>query len=133
MKILIDMNLSPEWVPSFRTAGIEASHWSTIGSPFAPDREVFDHAREANYALLTQDLDFGQVLFETAANGPSTILLRVRNELGAGECSRVLAAVGELSAEIAAGALIVIDEQRIRVRPLPLAKAKIENRPPPGV
>ena len=73
------------------------------------------------------------MLFETAAEEPSTILLRLRNELGEGEYARVLAALRELAAEIAAGALIVIDEQRIRVRPLPLAKAKIENRPPPGV
>ncbi|MCC5635132.1 DUF5615 family PIN-like protein [Nostoc sp. CHAB 5844] len=31
MKILIDINLSPEWVETFAQAGIEAVHWSTIG------------------------------------------------------------------------------------------------------
>jgi predicted nuclease of predicted toxin-antitoxin system len=133
LRILIDMNLSPEWASRLHQAGIDARHWSSVGAPSAPDREVFAHAREARWAVLTQDLDFAQVLFETAAEGPSTILLRLRNELGEGEYARVLAALRELAAEIAAGALIVIDEQRIRVRPLPLAKAKIENRPPPGV
>ena len=40
MKILIDMNLSPAWVSVLEEAGHTASHWSTIGSLNAPDREV---------------------------------------------------------------------------------------------
>ncbi len=31
MKIVIDMNLSPEWVSVFETAGYESIHWSTVG------------------------------------------------------------------------------------------------------
>ncbi len=33
MKILIDMNLSPQWVDVFTTAKIESIHWSNIGDP----------------------------------------------------------------------------------------------------
>lgn len=29
MKILVDMNLTPEWVQFFATEGIESRHWST--------------------------------------------------------------------------------------------------------
>jgi predicted nuclease of predicted toxin-antitoxin system len=32
MKILIDMNLSPDWVNYFAASGIEAIHWSRVGS-----------------------------------------------------------------------------------------------------
>jgi predicted nuclease of predicted toxin-antitoxin system len=32
MKILIDMNLSPDWVNYFAASGIEATHWSRVGS-----------------------------------------------------------------------------------------------------
>ncbi len=31
MKILIDMNLSPDWVEVFTKANIESTHWSSIG------------------------------------------------------------------------------------------------------
>ena len=31
MKILIDMNLSPEWVAVFENHGWSAVHWSTVG------------------------------------------------------------------------------------------------------
>ncbi|MFM9968875.1 MAG: DUF5615 family PIN-like protein [Burkholderiales bacterium] len=36
MKILVDMNLSPRWVQMIRAAGIDAEHWSDLGSPAKP-------------------------------------------------------------------------------------------------
>jgi hypothetical protein len=33
MKVLVDMNLSPEWIPTLNAAGFEAIHWSSIGNP----------------------------------------------------------------------------------------------------
>lgn len=38
MKIIIDMNLSPEWVSVLESAGYEAVHWSTVGQPQATDK-----------------------------------------------------------------------------------------------
>lgn len=29
LKILIDMNLSPDWASVFKQAGVESVHWST--------------------------------------------------------------------------------------------------------
>jgi predicted nuclease of predicted toxin-antitoxin system len=37
MKLLVDMNLSPDWVETLRHAGWEAAHWSTLGNPRSPD------------------------------------------------------------------------------------------------
>ena len=38
MKIVIDMNLSPQWVDVLMLEGYDCVHWSEIGSPNAPDR-----------------------------------------------------------------------------------------------
>ena len=35
MKIVLDMNLFPSWVPFLIKAGHEAVHWSTVGDPGA--------------------------------------------------------------------------------------------------
>lgn len=35
MKILIDMNLSPNWVGFLKGAGVEALHWSEVGLAYA--------------------------------------------------------------------------------------------------
>ena len=37
MKILINMNLSPDWAGFLNSAGVEALHWSGVGMSYAPD------------------------------------------------------------------------------------------------
>ena len=38
IKLVIDMNLSPDWVPVLNDHGWQAIHWSAIGDPRASDR-----------------------------------------------------------------------------------------------
>jgi predicted nuclease of predicted toxin-antitoxin system len=40
IKILIDMNLSPNWVNELASHDCVSVHWSTIGDPKAADREI---------------------------------------------------------------------------------------------
>ena len=75
------MNLSPEWAEFLKASGLEAVHGSRLGEANATDQEIFARARVEGWTILTQDLDFSQILFETAASGPSTILLRLGDEL----------------------------------------------------
>jgi len=65
MKILIDMNLSPAWVSVLEEAGHIASHWSTVGSLNASDREILLWTKTNGYLLFTHDLDFGAILAVT--------------------------------------------------------------------
>lgn len=62
MKILIDMNLSPDWVTVFAEHGVTSVHWSTIGDLRAEDSELMDWARATDHAVFTHDLDFGAAL-----------------------------------------------------------------------
>jgi predicted nuclease of predicted toxin-antitoxin system len=48
VKILIDMNLSPDWVELFVREGWEATHWSNAGDPRAQDGVIMEWARIAN-------------------------------------------------------------------------------------
>jgi predicted nuclease of predicted toxin-antitoxin system len=66
MRILVDMNLTARWVEHLNGAGHEALHWSSLGSPAAKDREICAYARERGYVILTNDLDFPQILAHTA-------------------------------------------------------------------
>src|SRR5579863_9585218 len=76
MRILIDMNLTPRWVPLLSSAGHDAVHWSLIGSISAKDREICDYSRQAGFVILTNDLDFPQILAHTRESAPSVVLLR---------------------------------------------------------
>lgn len=67
MKILLDMNLSPLWIPVLAEAGIEAIHWSSVGDPGATDSTILNWAALNQYVIFTHDLDFGTLLAATQA------------------------------------------------------------------
>jgi len=73
MKILIDMNLSPDWVQVLESAGHEAVHWSVVGNHDAPDLELFQWAIMRGYTVFTHDLDFGAILAATETRAPSVV------------------------------------------------------------
>ena len=81
IQILIDMNLSPDWVKELTAHGCLSVHWSTIGDPTAADREIMDWARSNGYVVFTHDLDFGTMLALTHATGPSVLQIRGQNVL----------------------------------------------------
>jgi predicted nuclease of predicted toxin-antitoxin system len=56
MKILIDMNLSPQWVDWFTIAGIESVHGCNIGAATAKDPEIMALALSNGYIVFTHDL-----------------------------------------------------------------------------
>jgi predicted nuclease of predicted toxin-antitoxin system len=122
MKIVVDMNLSPRWVDFFRRAGHECVHWSDIGSPMAPDREILLWARSNGHVVFTHDLDFGAILTATQANSPSVLQVRAQAISPTSIGPLVLSAITQFEEELKNGALIGIDQKRARARILPLTK-----------
>ena len=125
MRILVEMNLSPEWIGLLKAAGIGAVHWGSVGARSAEDAVLFQYARDRRLVLLTQDLDFSQLLFETSGSGPSTVLLWIKDDLDDLVRHRVISAIRQHLKDLETGALLVISEERVRIRSLPL-------QPPPG-
>lgn len=120
VKIVIDMNLSPDWVPVLENAGWSAIHWCNVGDPRATDRTIMDWAVANGYIVFTHDLDFGTALAQTHATGPSVLQVRGQDVLPDRMESLVLAALRQHDADLASGALVVVDESRSRVRILPI-------------
>jgi predicted nuclease of predicted toxin-antitoxin system len=121
MRFLLDMNVSPELCHRLGVAGHEAVHWSSAGFPSARDETIMAFARDHGQVLLTHDLDFGSLLALTHAAGPSVIQIRTQDVLSDRFLSLVCAAAKQFENELQAGALVVVDEERSRVRVLPIA------------
>jgi len=122
MKILIDMNLSPDWAAAFAAENIESVHWSTVGDPRAEDAVIMEYARANDYIVFTHDLDFGTLLALTQAESPSVIQVRTQNILSSHLSKTVVAVLRANEETLERGALVVVDEGRARVRILPLQK-----------
>ena len=119
LRLLLDMNLSPEWVVELSRHGYDAVHWSTVGDPRAADATIMAWARSNGYVVFTHDLDFGTLLALTHADGPSVLQVRGQDILPEHMGALVIAALHQYSAELAAGAMVVVEERKSRVRVLP--------------
>ena len=78
------------------------------------------YAKVHDFTVLTNDLDFGFILAITQGKKPSVIQMRTgalgHNRIG----DIIMSAIKLLSVEIEKGALVTIDQHKIRVTLLPL-------------
>jgi predicted nuclease of predicted toxin-antitoxin system len=123
MKLLLDMNLTPRWVPYLDTAGFETLHWSKVGRADAPDEEIMAYAAKLGFVVLTHDLDFSAILAATKGKKPSVVQIRAQNILPETIGTQVVMALRHTDAELEAGALLTIDPDRTRIRLLPLQQS----------
>ena len=120
MKIILDMNLSPQWSYFLQENGHETKHWSEVGDITAYDTEIMEWARKNNHIVFTHDLDFGALLFATNASAPSVIQLRAQDIRPEVIGKNILLAIRLTEKELQKGALITIDPKKNRIRLLPL-------------
>jgi predicted nuclease of predicted toxin-antitoxin system len=122
MKILIDMNLSPDWVKVFAKYNIEAVHWSNVGDPREKDTVIMEWARAKGYIVFTHDLDFGSLLAATGVETPSVIQVRTQDILPTSIENLVISALRQFEEELDDGALVTVDKAQSRVRMLPIRR-----------
>lgn len=120
MRVLIDMNLSPDWIAVLEANGHEAKHWMSIGPPTATDQSIMEWARKNRFHVLTHDLDFSAVLAATGRDGPSVLQVRSRDVMTDSMGPYVLAALTQFAAELEQGAIVVVEPGRAKARILPL-------------
>ena len=120
MKLLLDMNMSRLFLPWLHSAGYHAIHWSSIGEPTAPDKLILEYAAENEFVVLTSDLDFGSILSATQVFGPSVVLVRPHFAKPEDIIRQILLALKTSAFELEDGALVIVEANRIRVRPLPM-------------
>jgi predicted nuclease of predicted toxin-antitoxin system len=119
VQLVVDMNLSVEWVGELGRNGWSAVHWSTIGDPRADDAAIMAWALGNGYVVFTHDLDFGTMLALTHATGPSVLQVRGQNVLPEDLGPVVIAALRQYDAALASGALVIVELKKSRVRVLP--------------
>lgn len=120
MKLLVDMNLTPRWVKTLTDAGIEASHWSSVGAADASDAHIMSFARANGYVVLTHDLDFSAILAATQGAKPSVVQIRAEDVRPETVGPTLIEALRQMAAQLEEGALVTIDPARARLRILPL-------------
>ena len=87
----------------------------------APDDIVFDAAVEQQRVIVTADTDFGEILARRQSSIPSVVLFRAPGGRPSARARLLLDHLPAVAQELEDGAIVVFQETRLRVRPLPLS------------
>lgn len=120
MRLVLDVNLPPKLAEALRKIGLDAVHWTDVGPTTAPDSEILAWAAANDRAIVTQDLDFPELLALSNARLPSVVLLRNANALGPSLASILKSATEQCRDALNDGAIVVVDARGLRVRTLPI-------------
>lgn len=116
MRWLVDECVDAALVTRLRTAGHDAYYIADIASG-ETDEEVLRRARDDARLLLTEDKDFGELVFRMNMKVPGLVLLRISPEKRILKWIRLEVAVEEFGKRLF-GRYLVIEEARFRSRPL---------------
>lgn len=121
MRLLADLHISPRTVEHLKSLGHDVVRVSQVLLPTSSDHQIIAFAARDRRAILTQDLDFSAEIAVSGQAFPSVILLRLsssRIETVNTVLSDVLPA---LEGDVRDGALITVEDHRLRRRRLPLS------------
>ncbi len=114
MKILADENVESEIVVALRAAGFEVIDIKEQ-SPGIDDYDVLSIAANADAVLLTNDKDFGELVFRDQLVSSGVVLMRLGTATPAEKIENLLLTLNEHGNELE-GAFTVISLRGLRVR-----------------
>ena len=120
MRLLADLHIAPRTVAFLRSLGHDVRRVNELLPPTAADEAIVAAAIREARSILTQDLDFSAIVALSGKPVPSVISLR----LSSSRVERVNAVLEEvlpgLERDVREGALVTVEDGRVRHRRLPL-------------
>ena len=116
MRWLADECVAAGLVARLRAAGHDVVYMAEI-APAAGDIDVIGRARDEGRLLLTEDKDFGDLVFRRGAQAPGIVLLRIDPVMHELKAERLDAAIGRFGDGLV-GRYTIIEPARFRSRPL---------------
>jgi len=122
VKFLVDEALQNLVAYRLVAAGHDATHIRALGMQGAVDDDVLAHAANEQRVLVTTDTDFGAILALSGAPVLSVLLLRGVGDTVDERVAAITRSLTVVEHDLATGAIVVIESDRVRIRALPITE-----------
>ena len=101
-------------------SGFDAVHVGDIGHSDASDAAILNKARDEERTVVTLDADFHTIMALSGLTKPSVIRIRIEGLQGEALAKLLQRVIAQCASELDAGAMVLVEHSRIRIRRLPL-------------
>ena len=120
MRILADMHISPITVHFLQDLGHDAIRVNEILPSNSSDKTIVETAKKDRRVIITQDLDFSEIISLAGKKAPSLISLRLSSSRIEYVNKRLEEVLPKIEYDVKKGSIIVAEDSRIRLRSLPV-------------
>lgn len=122
MKFLLNENISPSLAGKLSTIKIDSVHVRDVDLIGHPDTRIIEYAIIQDFIIITHDLDYSRIISLSAKEKPSVITVRVDKISSEILFSLIKNNIDNLKSYLQKGALITMEEDKIRFRLLPVER-----------
>ena len=126
MKLLLDQGTPRTAAEVLRRAGFDIIHTGEVGMAEALDEEILRRAAAEDRVVVTFDADFHAHLALSRASKPSVIRVRVEGLRAEAFVELLGRVIDRCRGDLDHGALVSVQQTRIRIRQLPISASPSE-------